>query len=190
LSELQQLQAAEVGKGHAFPELRIWQPRAFGDERGWFMETWTRRRYEHDSPDFVQDNASWSQKGILRGLHFQHPHAQAKLVSVLVGEVFDVVVDVRLESPTFGRWFGCVLSVENRRQLLCPGGFAHGFLVTSPNALVHYKTSDYYEPASESIVSWSDPQIGIEWPAAPTGLSPRDAAAPRLREIDPARLPR
>jgi dTDP-4-dehydrorhamnose 3,5-epimerase len=107
----------------------------------------------------------------------------------LVGEVFDVVVDVRHDSPTFGKWFGCAVSTQNRRQILCPGGFAHGFLVRSPTALVLYKTSDYYDPASETNLNWADPDVGIAWPELPSSLSARDAAAPMLRNIARARLP-
>jgi len=155
------------------------------------MESWNQRRYESAGVryQFVQDNVSWSHEGVLRGMHFQAPRGQAKLVSVLQGEIFDAVVDVRSGSPTFGLWFGCVLSHENRRQLLVPDGFAHGFLVTSQTALVLYKVSAFYDPGSEGVLSWQDPAVGIEWPTTPTGVSPRDRAAPLLAELDPARLP-
>jgi dTDP-4-dehydrorhamnose 3,5-epimerase len=141
-------------------------------------------------PDkFVQDNLSSSTHGVLRGLHFQNPCQQGKLVYVLQGEVFDVAVDIRVDSPTFGHWTSCVLSGENLRQMYIPEGFAHGFYVTSEQALFVYKCTEYYSPAAEISIRWNDPDIGISWPAAAPALSAKDAAAPRLRDIPKERLP-
>lgn len=155
------------------------------------MEAWHQARYaEYGLPArFVQDNVSLSQRGALRGLHFQHPNAQGKLVYVLHGEVFDVVADVRLGSPTFGRWEGVVLSAENRRQLYIPEGFAHGFCVTSDSALFVYKCTDFYAPQAERGVRWDDPDLGIVWPVREPLLSAKDTAHPRLKDIPPEWLP-
>ena len=153
------------------PGVVIIEPDVFGDDRGFFMETWNGRRYEEAGLPgrFVQDNLSYSARGVLRGLHFQNPQAQGKLVSVLRGEVFDVAVDIRVGSPTFGEWTGVTLSAENKRQFYVPPEFAHGFLVTGEDALFFYKCTDYYAPSAEGIVLWNDPEIGIEWPTdAPT----------------------
>jgi dTDP-4-dehydrorhamnose 3,5-epimerase len=173
----------------AIPGLLVVTPTLFGDDRGFFMERYNRavftRAIGHEV-DFVQDNHSRSERGVLRGLHFQlPPHPQAKLVSVLAGEIFDVAVDIRRSSPTFGRWQGVVLSAENRRQLWVPEGFAHGFLVLSDCADVLYKTSGYYAPASDRAIAWNDPALAIDWPldAAPT-LSSRDSAAPMLADVE------
>ena len=169
------------------------EPRVFEDERGYFFESWAGRRYaEHGLPsEFVQDNVSRSCRGTLRGLHLQSPpHGQGKLVFVLEGEVFDVAVDVRLGSPTFGRWVGQMLSGSNRRQLYIPPGFAHGFCVVSEQALFAYKCTTYYAPAAELSVLWNDPEIGIEWPVASPVLSKRDAAGTPLRQVAHDRLPR
>ncbi len=165
--------------------LLVIDPAVFGDERGFFMESWNRRKYQESGVDaeFVQDNFSASRRGTLRGLHFQNPGPQAKLVSVLQGEVFDVVVDLRRRSSTFGHWLGIRLSADNRRQLFIPAGFAHGFLVLSETALFHYKCSDFYAPGHEWAIRWNDPEIGVEWPLEAPTLSPRDANAPWLREI-------
>lgn len=173
------------------PGVVIIEPRVFRDERGYFVETWNQRRYAELGlpPEFVQDNLSYSTAGVLRGLHYQHPQAQGKLVSVLRGEVFDVAVDIRRGSPTFGRWVGVPLSAENGRQLYIPGGFAHGFAVTGKDAIFSYKCTDFYDPASEGSILWDDPDIAIAWPVRDARLSPKDAAAPRLRDVDPARLP-
>lgn len=173
------------------PGLILLEPRVFGDERGFFMESWNRRRYAEYGVDvdFVQDNLSQSRHGVLRGLHFQEPSPQAKLVSVLQGEVFDVGVDVRVGSPTFGQWEGVLLSGENRRQFYLPAGFAHGFCVTSEIALFGYKCSSFYTPEHERSVLWNDPEIGIEWPVDEPVLSDRDAKALPLREVAPAHLP-
>ncbi len=174
------------------PGVVVLEPAVYGDERGFFMEAWNKRRYEELGvpTDFVQDNLSYSVRGVLRGLHFQSPNPQGKLVSVLQGEVFDVAVDIRVGSPTFGRWTGTILSGENKRQLYIPPDFAHGFLVTSEAALFFYKCTDYYRPASEGVVLWNDPDIGIEWPVGTPVLSNKDRAAPPLRAMPEGALPR
>lgn len=175
------------------PEVLVVEPRVSGDARGYFFEAWHAGRYaEHGIDDaFVQDNVSYSARGVLRGLHLQHPHDQAKLVSVLRGRIFDVAVDVRRGSPRFARWVGVELSAENRHQLYVPRGFAHGFLVLSDDALVSYKVSADWHPDAELAIRWDDPAIGIAWPLerAPT-LSARDAAATALAAVAPERLPR
>ena len=165
-------------------------PDVFPDDRGLFMEAWHARRYAaHGLPaTFVQDNLSRSRRGVLRGLHYQQPSPQGKLVSVLDGEIFDVAVDVRAGSPTFGQHVSAVLSWQNKRQLFVPVGFAHGFLVLSETALVHYKTTDFYDPQAERSLRWDDPDVGIDWPAAAPVLSAKDAAAPLLRDVPPAHL--
>jgi len=170
--------------------LLIIEPDVFGDNRGYFMESWNRQRYREAGIDFdfVQDNFSLSRRGTLRGLHFQNPLAQGKLVSVLQGEVFDVGVDIRRRSPTFGRWFGMTLTAENKRQFFLPPGFAHGFLVLSEMALFHYKCTDYYSPKDEQGFRWDDPDVGIKWPVANPILSKRDGAAPRLHAIPSEKL--
>jgi len=167
------------------------QPKVFGDQRGFFMETWNRQRYiEAGLPgDFVQDNLSFSRRGVLRGLHFQQPNPQGKLVSVLQGSVFDVAVDIRRGSPTFGQWEGYDLSGENRQQLYVPEGFAHGFCVTSEAALFAYKCTRYYAPEHEGSIRWNDPDIGIDWPISDVELSAKDRDAPRLQDVDAERLP-
>jgi dTDP-4-dehydrorhamnose 3,5-epimerase len=173
------------------PGVLILEPRVFGDDRGFFMETWNCRRYENFGvPDrFVQDNLSFSARGVLRGLHFQNPMAQGKLVSVLRGEVFDVAVDIRLGSPTFGRWTGVTLSAENKRQFWVPEGFAHGFVVTSEDALFSYKCTDYYAPEHDGSILWNDPEIGIDWPVDNPTLSGKDAEAPPLAAMPEGSLP-
>jgi dTDP-4-dehydrorhamnose 3,5-epimerase len=169
----------------------ILEPEVFGDRRGFFLESYQQRRYAEAGVDagFVQDNISFSVKRTLRGLHYQYPHAQAKLVQALQGEIFDVAVDIRKGSPTFGRWAGAVLSSENRRQLYVPEGFAHGFCVLSESALFMYKCSDYYSPQDEGGLLWNDSDLGIDWPVRDPILSPRDAALKRLDRLDPNRLP-
>ena len=177
--------------GTGIPGMLIFEPDVFGDARGFFLETYNEARYrEHGLPAFVQDNLSYSERGVLRGLHFQHPNAQGKLVSVLQGEVFDVAVDVRVGSPTFGRWTGVYLSGENKRQLYVPEGFAHGFVVTGDAALFQYKCTAYYSPKTEHSLLWNDPDIGIEWPVDKPSLSAKDRAALPLSEIPAERLPR
>jgi dTDP-4-dehydrorhamnose 3,5-epimerase len=171
----------------AIPELLLVTPRLFGDDRGFFMERYNRAAFEAAlgrGVDFVQDNHSRSGRGVLRGLHYQlPPHPQGKLVSVLAGEIFDVAVDVRRGSPSFGRWEGVILSAENRHQLWVPEGFAHGFLVLSESADVLYKTTGYYAPDCDRAIAWNDPDLAIDWPCdgVPT-LSEKDKAAPRLAD--------
>ncbi|MFT6918569.1 MAG: dTDP-4-dehydrorhamnose 3,5-epimerase [Cognaticolwellia sp.] len=150
------------------PDVKIIESTVFGDERGFFMETWNQQKFEElvtgKPTKFVQDNHSKSKKGILRGLHYQTENTQGKLVRVVSGEVFDVAVDIRKNSPTFGRWVGVYLSAENKRQLWVPEGFAHGFYVTSEEAEFVYKCTDYYSPSSEVSIKWNDGDIDIEWP--------------------------
>ena len=170
--------------------LLILEPKVFGDARGFFLELWNRRRYAEAGldVDFVQDNLSLSRQGTLRGLHFQNPRSQGKLLQVLQGEVFDVAVDIRRRSTTYGQWHGLVLSAENKRQFYIPAGFAHGFLVLSETALFHYKCTEFYSPPDELTIRWDDPNIGIDWPIKEPLLSARDAQAPRLQELPPERL--
>ncbi len=172
------------------PGLLLVEPKVFGDARGFFMETWNRQRYRDAglAGDFVQDNVSLSRRGILRGLHFQNPGGQGKLVSVLHGEVFDAAVDIRRSSPTFGRWHGLTLSAENKRQFFIPPGFAHGFAVLSETALFAYKCTEPYAPQNELTLAWNDPEIGIRWPLESPHLSEKDARGLRLREIPKERL--
>jgi dTDP-4-dehydrorhamnose 3,5-epimerase len=174
------------------PGVLVVEPKVFGDARGWFTETYSVERYRAAgiALPFVQDNLSRSSRGILRGLHLQNPHAQGKLVWVPDGSVFDVALDVRVGSPTFGRWFGTELSSDNHRQLWIPPGFAHGFMVTSESCLFAYKCTDLYVPEAEIGVAWDDPAVGIRWPLADAMLSPKDRSNLPLAEIDPAKLPR
>ncbi len=155
--------------------LRVIEPAVFGDERGYFMETYNRNDFTEAGIDceFVQDNQSASKKGVLRGLHFQLSYPQDKLVRVVSGEVFDVAVDLRDGSETFGKWFGVVLSAENKKQFFVPRGFAHGYLVLSDYAEFCYKVTDFYHPNDEGGLIWNDPDIGIEWPM-PEGMSEKD----------------
>ncbi|WP_309888747.1 dTDP-4-dehydrorhamnose 3,5-epimerase [Archangium sp.] len=166
------------------PGVLLLEPKRFGDDRGFFVELFHAKRYtEAGIPGpFVQDNFSRSAKGILRGLHFQQPHAQGKLVQVFAGAVYDVAVDIRRGSPTFGKWVGVELSADNRRQLWVPAGFAHGFCVLSESADFHYKCTELYSPASEHGIAWNDPDLGIPWPVKSPLLSPKDSAAPRLKD--------
>lgn len=144
------------------------KPKVFGDERGYFVETYQKERYSEIgiTHPFVQDNHSMSRRGILRGLHYQTKHPQGKLVMVSLGAVFDVAVDIRPDSPTFGKWFGAILSQENQHQLWIPPGLAHGFLVLSDIAHFHYKCTDFYDPKNEASILWNDPELNIEWPFA------------------------
>ena len=176
----------------SLPEVLLIEPNRFGDARGYFLEAYHQERYAAAGIqlDFVQDNLSRSVRGILRGLHLQHPNDQGKLVYVLAGEVFDVAVDVRVGSPNFGKWTGALLSSEDHRQLWIPPGFAHGFCVTSDTALFAYKCTALYTVADEVGMAWNDPAIGIAWPVAEPQLSAKDKVQPRLADIDPARLPR
>ncbi|MCX8956450.1 dTDP-4-dehydrorhamnose 3,5-epimerase [Erwinia psidii] len=153
----------------AIPDVKIIEPAVFGDERGFFMETWQQQKFEElvARRSFVQDNHSKSAQGILRGLHYQTENTQGKLVRVVAGEVFDVAVDMRKSSTTFGQWVGVLLSADNKRQLWVPEGFAHGFYVTSESAEFVYKCTDYYNPGHEHTLLWNDPAIGIDWPLVP-----------------------
>ncbi len=173
------------------PGLVLIAPRSFGDARGFFLETYHQARYAEFGlhAEFAQDNLSFSARGVLRGLHFQAPQPQAKLVSVVAGEVFDVAVDVRHGSPTFGRWAGVHLSGENRWQFFVPKGFAHGFCVLSETAYFSYKCDGYYAPAHEQAVHWADPDLAIEWPVPAPSLSAKDQAGIRLRDFPVAKLP-
>ena len=161
------------------------KPQVFGDERGYFVETWQKERYEAAGINlpFVQDNHSKSTKGILRGLHFQKQHPQGKLVMVSLGEVFDVAVDIRKGSPTFGKWFGAILNQENQNQLWIPPGMAHGFVVLSDVAHFHYKCTDFNHPGDEGSIRWNDPTIGIDWPYKEEPvLSAKDQIAPFFKD--------
>lgn len=166
-------------------DVLVLEPRVFGDRRGHFMETYRQDRYRDVGIEqtFVQDNLSFSLRGTLRGLHFQVKKPQAKLVQVIAGEIFDVAVDIRPESATFGQWTGVILSDQNHRQLFIPEGFAHGFIVLSEAAHFLYKCSAYYDPADEGGLIWSDADVGIDWPRQPLHLSEKDARYPRLKEI-------
>jgi dTDP-4-dehydrorhamnose 3,5-epimerase len=173
------------------PEVLVIEPAVFGDARGYFFESYAEERYAAAGiPErFVQDNVSWSARGILRGLHIQSPpHGQGKLVQVLLGEVLDVAVDVRVGSPTFGRWVSMLLSADNHAQAWVPPGFAHGFYVRSEHALVSYKCTHPYAKDAELSIPWNDPQLGIDWGAQQPTLSAKDAAAPALAEIPRERL--
>lgn len=169
----------------------IVEPAVYEDTRGYFMETYHRERYGQQAigAEFIQDNLSFSVLNTLRGLHFQVRCPQAKLVQVISGEIFDVAVDLRFGSATFGRWAGIRLSEENRRQLFIPEGFAHGFCVLSDTARFLYKCSAVYDPTDEGGILWSDPGIGIDWPITDPILSEKDAAYPCLASISPHRLP-
>jgi dTDP-4-dehydrorhamnose 3,5-epimerase len=170
------------------PGVLLIEPKVFGDHRGFFLETYNARRYREagiETP-FVQDNHSRSIRGTLRGLHFQITKPQAKLLWVVSGEIFDVAVDVRPGSATFGKWFGATLSAENKKQIFVPSGFAHGFAVISDIAEVYYKCSDFYDPKDEGGIVWNDPQLAIDWPLREPLLSQKDAALPTLAN---ARLP-
>jgi dTDP-4-dehydrorhamnose 3,5-epimerase len=167
------------------------EPNIFGDKRGFFLESFQKQRYRDAGIDteFVQDNISFSVRHTLRGLHYQYPNAQAKLVQVLQGEIYDVAVDIRQGSPTFGRWAGVILSEENRRQFFLPEGFAHGFCVLSATALFMYKCSAYYAPGDEGGICWNDPELGIPWPVKAPILSERDSAFTPLSGVVSHRLP-
>ena len=175
------------------PGLMVIEPRRHGDARGWFAEVWQDARYReagiHET--FVQDNLAMSGKGVLRGLHAQEPHAQGKLVQVFMGRVFDVAVDLRVGSPTFGRWHGVQLDGETGLQFYVPPGYLHGYYVMSERALFGYKTTDIYSPSTEFSVRWNDPTIGIEWPLdGEPVLSDKDRAAPLLADMPESRLSR
>jgi dTDP-4-dehydrorhamnose 3,5-epimerase len=167
------------------PGVLVIEPDVFKDDRGFFLETYHHSKYTEAGIDipFVQDNHSHSRKGTLRGLHYQLRHPQDKLVYVITGEIFDVAVDIRHGSSTFGQWAGIALSQENKRQIFLPKGFAHGFCVLSETADVMYKCSDFYTPGDDLGIYWRDPDIGIEWPVKDPVLSEKDSRNPRLKEI-------
>lgn len=173
----------------SIPDIKIIEPQIFGDERGFFMETWNQKKFEQQVTQqptyFVQDNHSKSKQGILRGLHYQVENTQGKLVRVVSGEVFDVAVDIRKNSPTFGQWVGTYLTAENKRQLWLPAGFAHGFYVTSPEAEFVYKCTDYYNPSAERAIIWNDPELAIAWPllGGEPLLSEKDKMAQRMADL-------
>ncbi len=172
----------------AIPEVLIIEPRVFGDERGFFFESFNERAWQEATglnTKFVQENHSRSMKGVLRGLHYQIQQAQGKLVRVVVGEVFDVAVDLRRSSPTFGQWVGVHLSAENKRQFWVPEGFGHGFVVLSETAEFLYLTTDYYAPEHERAITWNDPDLAISWPVdqAPI-LSAKDKLAPAFKQAE------
>jgi dTDP-4-dehydrorhamnose 3,5-epimerase len=168
-----------------FDGVLLLEPKIWNDARGSFVELWQAERYARAgvSSKFMQDNVSFSRKGVLRGLHFQNPNAQGKLVFPLEGQIYDVVVDVRRASRTFGRWFGVTLSSDSKQQIWVPEGFAHGFVVLSETALVVYKCTDTYHAQAEWGVAWDDPDLAIDWPVAQPILSEKDGAYPRLREL-------
>ena len=171
----------------AIPDVLVIEPKVFGDARGFFLESWNAQAFAGAGipAAFVQDNHSRSPRGVLRGLHYQIRQPQGKLVRVVAGEVFDVAVDLRRASPTFGRWVGERLSAENKRMLWIPPGFGHGFLVLSESADFLYKTTDYYAPEHERVIAWNDPDLAIKWPLAGTPtLSGRDAAGARFRDAE------
>jgi len=170
-------------------DVKIIEPTVFGDERGFFMETWHRQKFIDIGIDaeFVQDNHSKSTQGILRGLHYQLQQTQGKLVRVIAGEVFDVAVDIRRQSPTFGQWVGVLLNADNKKMMWVPPGFAHGFYVTSEAAEFVYKCTDYYAPEYECSIAWDDPDLAIDWPLVngqPLQLSAKDASAVRFKDAE------
>lgn len=170
----------------------IIEPKVFGDDRGYFLESYSQKRYQEAGIPgiFVQDNLSFSRRGVLRGLHFQNPNAQGKLVSTPMGEVFDVAVDIRKGSPTFGKWVGVHLSGQNKRQFWVPPGLAHGFVVLSETALFSYKCTEYYSAKDEHSILWNDPDIGIEWPIGEgIQLSGKDQIGLRLKAVNDEILP-
>jgi len=172
----------------AIPDIILFEPRVFGDDRGFFFESFNQKTFEEIvgiATTFVQDNHSKSTKGVLRGLHYQlHPKAQGKLIRAIQGEIFDVVVDIRKDSPTFGQWLGEVLSADNKKQLWIPLGFAHGFLTLSETAEILYKATDFYAPEYERCIAWNDPDIGIEWPLQSEPItSERDQCGVLLNKI-------
>ena len=168
------------------PDVLVIEPTVFGDDRGFFYESFNKKHFEDATgiaADFVQDNHSKSTKGVLRGLHYQFPTWQGKLVRVVTGEIFDVAVDIRPESPTFAQWYGVVLSEENKHQLYIPPGYAHGFCVLSDTVDVTYKCTALYTPAEDAGIRWDDPDIGIDWPISDPLVSEKDRNAPLLKDI-------
>jgi dTDP-4-dehydrorhamnose 3,5-epimerase len=172
-------------------EVKLVKPRVFKDDRGFFTQTYHFEQYREAGMDvrFVQDNWSRTTKGVLRGLHYQLKHGQDKLVSVIRGEVFDVAVDIRKKSPTFGKWVGAILSEENKHQLFVPKGFAHGFCVLSDEVDFVYKCSDFYTPGDEYGIHWNDPDIGIDWPMSEVLISDKDQDAPLVKDVPAENLP-
>lgn len=167
-------------------DVKVIQPKVFHDNRGFFLETFEKERYQKMlgiTDDFVQDNYSRSVQGVLRGLHFQYKHPQGKLVRVVRGEIFDVVVDIRPFSPTYGQWEGVILSEDNKKQCWIPPGFAHGFVVLSAIADVEYKCTDYYDPQAEGCLLWNDPTVGVKWPIETPILSEKDKQGKLLGEL-------
>lgn len=175
----------------SLPGCVVIEPQVFGDSRGFFYESYNEAKYREAGIDrrFVQSNVSRSARGVLRGLHYQWPHPQGKLVSVLEGEVYDVAVDIRRGSPTFGQWAGVMLTAENHRHFWIPEGFAHGFCVLSEFATFSYQCTDLYDAKADGGVSWNDPAIGIDWPVSESLLSDKDSKAPLLADVSPDRLP-
>jgi len=175
----------------AIPEVLLVEPRVFGDDRGHFLETYHARRYgeSHIPSEFVQDNLSHSRRGVLRGLHYQWGHPQGKLVMVVEGEIFDVAVDIRRGSPTFGQWVGATLSSRDYRQLYIPEGFAHGFCVTSDHATVCYKCTELYSPEEDRGICWNDPTLAISWPVTDPILSGKDRRLPTLADLPAQHIP-
>jgi dTDP-4-dehydrorhamnose 3,5-epimerase len=178
-------------RGTGLPDVLLLETRVLRDARGAFRETWRQGAYAAAGvgPGFVQDNASVSARGVVRGLHYQHPRGQGKLVSVLRGAVWDVALDVRRGSPTFGRWTAHELSDGNGHQLWIPAGFAHGFVALTHDAVVSYRCTEYYDPDGGATVRWDDPALGIPWPVPDARVSDRDRAAPSLAEVPTERLP-
>jgi dTDP-4-dehydrorhamnose 3,5-epimerase len=175
----------------SLPGCVVIEPQVFGDSRGFFYESYNEAKYRDAGIDrrFVQSNVSRSARGVLRGLHYQWPHPQGKLVSVLEGEVYDVAVDIRRNSPTFGQWAGVMLTAENHRHFWIPEGFAHGFCVVSEHATFSYQCTDLYDAKADGGVRWDDPAIGIDWPVSEPLLSDKDQKAPLLTDVPPDRLP-
>lgn len=173
------------------PGCLVIEPKVFGDSRGFFYESFNQNAFRDAGIDvrFVQSNVSRSARGVLRGLHYQWPNSQGKLVSVVEGEVFDVAVDIRRGSPTFGNWAGIMLTAENHRHFWIPEGFAHGFCVVSENATFAYQCTDFYDAKADGAVRWDDPAIGIDWPVSEPQLSDKDRKAPLLADIAQERLP-
>ncbi|MBO1500779.1 dTDP-4-dehydrorhamnose 3,5-epimerase [Serratia proteamaculans] len=166
--------------------VKLIEPKVFGDHRGFFIETFRKSRYQEllgIDAEFVQDNHSRSSQGVLRGLHFQTAKPQGKLVRCVRGEVYDVVVDIRPDSPTFKKWVGVYLSEDNKNQLWVPPGLAHGFVVVSDSADFEYKCTDYYDPSNEGCLLWNDPEVGVEWPVSEPLLSPKDLQGKLFREL-------
>lgn len=175
----------------SLPGCVVIEPQVFGDPRGFFYESYNQAKYKAYGIDraFLQSNVSRSARGVLRGLHYQWPHPQGKLVSVLEGEVYDVAVDIRRNSPTFGQWAGVMLTAENHRHFWIPEGFAHGFCVVSEYATFSYQCTDLYDATADGSVRWDDPAIGVDWPISDPLLSEKDAKAPLLSDVPAERLP-